>query len=87
MAATFDDALLDTEGASKLLKIPASTLVKWRSTGQYNVPYIKIGHAVRYRRSDLLNYIDGHRHDTKSNVKKVPKYELDESKFEANQNP
>lgn len=40
-----DDSLLDTQGAAKFLKIPASTLVKWRSTGAFNVPYIKIGRA------------------------------------------
>ncbi len=54
-----DDVLLKTEQAATLLQIPASTLGKWRSTGENNIPYIKIGHHVRYRTSDLRAYIDG----------------------------
>lgn len=55
-----NDSLLDTEGAAKFLKIPEATLVKWRSTGAFNVPYIKIGRAVRYRKIDLNAYIERH---------------------------
>ena len=54
------DTIIDTIGASKLLNIPAATLIKWRSTGQNNIPYIKIGHQVKYRTADLRVYIERH---------------------------
>jgi excisionase family DNA binding protein len=25
----------------------------WRSTGRYNLPFLKVGRLVRYRRADL----------------------------------
>ena len=54
------DVLTDTEGASIVLCIPAPTLVKWRSTGENNIPYVKIGKSVKYRTADLKNYIERH---------------------------
>lgn len=54
------DVLTDTDGASTLLNIPAATLIKWRSTGQNNIPYIRIGRQIKYRTSDLRAYIDAH---------------------------
>lgn len=61
MAVSFDqDALVDTDGASKLLNIPAATLVKWRSTGENNIPYVKIGRSCRYRPTDLRDWIERH---------------------------
>jgi len=55
------DVLTDTVGASSLLHIPASTLVKWRSTGENNIPFIKIGKSVRYSTNDLRAYVERHR--------------------------
>jgi len=52
--------LLDTNGASKILNIPAATLTKWRSTGENNIPYVKISRAVRYRPADLDAWIERH---------------------------
>lgn len=46
--------------ASALLKIPATTLQKWRSTGEHNIPFAKIGRNVRYRVKDLKAYVDRH---------------------------
>ena len=54
------DTITDTNGASTLLNIPAATLIKWRSTGQNNIPYIKIGHQVKYRTADLREYVERH---------------------------
>ena len=55
-----DDVLVDQTGAGKLLGIPPSTLQKWRSTGECSIPYVKIGKAVRYRTTDLKDYIEKH---------------------------
>jgi hypothetical protein len=54
------DTIIDTIGASMLLNIPAATLIKWRSTGQNKIPYIKIGHQVKYRTADLRAFVELH---------------------------
>jgi len=54
------DVLTDTDGAARLLHIPAATLIKWRSTGENNIPYVKIGRQVKYRTTDLKRYIEQH---------------------------
>jgi predicted site-specific integrase-resolvase len=46
-----DDELLDTDAMAKLLDVKPKTLENWRSNGRVNLPYIKIGDNVRYRRS------------------------------------
>ncbi|WP_333876386.1 helix-turn-helix domain-containing protein [Methylobacter sp.] len=55
------NVITDTDGASSLLNIPASTLIKWRSTGENNIPYIKIGKSVRYSTADLKAYVERHK--------------------------
>ncbi len=45
--------LLTTSEAASYLSITASTLINWRHTKRVEVPFVRIGHAVRYRRSDL----------------------------------
>jgi excisionase family DNA binding protein len=52
------DTLTDTEGASELLKVPAATLTKWRSTGEVRIPFVKIGRQVKYRTKDLKAFIE-----------------------------
>jgi len=54
------NVLTDTAGASKILHIPATTLVKWRSTGEVNIPFIRINRQIKYRTTDLLAYIEDH---------------------------
>ena len=57
-----DNVLVDQKGASKLLGIPAATIQKWRSTGQVELPFIKIGHAIRYNTADLRVWIENNTH-------------------------
>ena len=45
--------LLDDKAAAAHLQVSPGTLSVWRSTGRYNLPFLKIGRKVRYRRSDL----------------------------------
>lgn len=52
------DTLTDTEGASNLLAIPTATLIKWRSTGEVRIPYVRIGRQIKYRTSDLKAFIE-----------------------------
>jgi len=55
--------LLDAAEAAALLRISPKTLAVWRATGRVKQPpYIKIGRAVRYRRTDLDEYVAANRH-------------------------
>lgn len=45
--------LLDDHATAALLDVSPGTLSVWRSTGRYNLPFLKIGRKVRYRRSDV----------------------------------
>jgi len=49
-------AEVDQDGASKILGPSARTLAIWRSTGRYNLPYIKAGRLVRYRVKNLIEF-------------------------------
>jgi predicted DNA-binding transcriptional regulator AlpA len=53
------EPLLDRKSAAKYLSLAPCTLAKWDSTKRYNLNPIKIGRAVRYRRSDLDRFIQG----------------------------
>lgn len=46
--------------ASIVLGVKASTLAVWRSTGRYNLPYVKVGRLVRYRIRDLAIFLLNH---------------------------
>ena len=51
--------LLSTKQASDFLGINDKSLANSRYTGTgMQIPYIKLGNIVRYRQSDLQNYID-----------------------------
>ena len=52
------DPLLKTRQAAKLLGVVPDTLVQWRCTRRYPLPYIMVGSSVRYRLSDVLAFID-----------------------------
>lgn len=58
-----DDVLLDQIEAGKLLSIPAATLQKWRSTGEVNLPWIRVGRGIRYRTVDLRAWIEANTHN------------------------
>lgn len=45
--------LLTTKQTSEYLQISVGTLAVWRTNNTYNIPYIKCGGRVRYRKADL----------------------------------
>lgn len=49
--------LLDTEKAASYLGCEASTLENWRCTKRHQIPYIKVGRLVKYRKDDLDAWI------------------------------
>lgn len=45
------DALLSPKEAASHIGVREPTLAVWRSSGRYNLAFIKVGRLVRYRRS------------------------------------
>ncbi|HRE18612.1 MAG TPA: helix-turn-helix domain-containing protein [Rhodocyclaceae bacterium] len=56
--------LLDEAQAAELLTVAKGTLGVWRSTGRYALPFIKVGRRVRYRRADLLAWLEKRTRET-----------------------
>ena len=50
--------LLDERAAAAVLDVTPGTLSVWRSSGRYGLPFVKIGRNVRYRRADLIAWLD-----------------------------
>ena len=64
------EALLNTQQAAEYLGLSSSTLAKSRVTGAYNIPYSKIGKAVRYRKTDLDAFISSNLMNTTSDYRR-----------------
>jgi excisionase family DNA binding protein len=47
------DPLFTPAETAEYVDATEGTLSVWRSTGRYNLPFVKIGSKVRYRQSDL----------------------------------
>jgi hypothetical protein len=52
-----DSHLLDEIDAAAALDASPGTLSVWRSTGRYNLPFVKVGRKVRYRAGDLRAFL------------------------------
>lgn len=50
--------LLTTKEAAAFLGVKEITLAVWKSTNRYSIPCIKVGRLVKYRYSDLLEFIE-----------------------------
>jgi hypothetical protein len=50
--------LLDTTQTAEYLGITQDTLAVWRCHKLYKLPYIKVGRLVKYRLSDLNNFLN-----------------------------
>lgn len=48
---------VDDRQAADTLGVKTSTLAVWRSTGRYNLPFLKVGRLVKYRVSDLAEFL------------------------------
>lgn len=53
--------LLTEAEVSEALKVPRKTLEGWRVRGIKDLPWHKIGRAVRYRASDVVAFIERNR--------------------------
>lgn len=48
---------VDEKSAAAVLGVQTNTLSVWRSVGRYNLPHSKMGKSVKYRISDLAEFI------------------------------
>jgi excisionase family DNA binding protein len=49
--------LLTREAAAQYIGCKAQTLAIWASTHRYDLPFIRVGRLVRYRKSDLDEFL------------------------------
>lgn len=52
------EPLLDRKSAARYLSVSPGTLAVWDCTKRYDLKPIKVGRAVRYRRSDLDKFLE-----------------------------
>ena len=50
--------LLTRQQAAEFLGLRPQTLACWASTGRHGLSYVKAGRSVRYRLSDLQNWME-----------------------------
>jgi excisionase family DNA binding protein len=53
--------LLTREEAAKFLGIKPQTLAMWHSKKTHNLPCYKVGRLVKYKKKDLINFIEENR--------------------------
>jgi hypothetical protein len=58
MTTNTPEKLLTSNQAADFLGISHGTLDVWRCNKRYSIPYIKIGRLVKYKMSDLINFLD-----------------------------
>lgn len=49
--------LLSRKEAAKYLGISEQTLAIWKCTKRYDLPFVKIGRLIKYRKADLDGFI------------------------------
>lgn len=52
------DDLMTPEQVASALLLSLRTLAAWRSSGRNPLPYLKVGGRIRYRRADLLAWLE-----------------------------
>ena len=49
--------LVNRPEAARYLCVSVATLAAWASEGRYDLPYIKVGRLVKYRKADLDSFL------------------------------
>jgi excisionase family DNA binding protein len=49
---------LNEEQAAEYLGVAEQTLQNWRCRKRYNLPYIRVGRLIRYRKVDLDKWLE-----------------------------
>ena len=56
------DPILPPTEAAEYIGVTVRTLSVWRCVGRYNIPFIKVGRLVKYRKSALDAFLDSRTH-------------------------
>lgn len=64
------ERIVNTEAAAHLLNVSAVTLAKWRVTGE-GPRFLKFGRSVKYRISDLQEWILGQQRESTAEYKQA----------------
>lgn len=62
----YKETLLTRKQAAEFLGVKEHTLAVWACNKRYTLPYVKVGRLVKYRYSDLLNFIEQRTHNPES---------------------
>jgi len=60
------DPLFTTPEAAEYIGVTEGTLQTWRCIGRYDIPFVKVGRLVRYRKSALDAFLERHTHGGQS---------------------
>lgn len=52
------NGLLTPQQTSDLLSVSVATLSVWRSTGRYEMNFVKCGRLIRYKAADVLLFLE-----------------------------
>ena len=52
------ERLMSPEEVADVLCVSTSTLAKWRGTGDPELPFLRIGGRIRYRSSDVDEFLE-----------------------------
>ena len=69
--------LLDEDETAAIIRVQPGTLRVWRSTGRYDLPYVKVGRLVRYERRRVLEFIMRHTRRHQGDTARQAQVELD----------
>lgn len=58
VAAYVSSFLLTNKEAADYLGVSPNTLEVWRCTNRYELPYVKVGRKVKYRREALDTFLE-----------------------------
>lgn len=56
------EKLLSRQETADYLGVTEGTLAVWASTKRYELPYIKVGRLVKYRQSDIVEFLKKRTH-------------------------
>jgi excisionase family DNA binding protein len=55
--------LLTSVEAAAFLGVKKETLAIWRCTKRYNLPFVRVGRLIKYRKSDLIAFLESRSSD------------------------
>ena len=61
MRALTSEILFKRKEAAKYLEVSESTLANWAVTKKFRLPYFRVGRGVRYKKTDLDDFVNSNR--------------------------